>query len=337
MTEYSRYDIPQVRALVWCLISPGLVKESAVYPACASQQWCQDIYAILQPFLAQLDKQPAPLIEWLERQKSWRLGIRFEAYWSFILESLKNKAELKRYKSHIQVQENDPRKTYDQTMGEMDFVFQDKLKQLNHLELAVKFYCLKPDEFGFERLIGPNSNDWLERKLEHLFNKQLMLSNTQQGQKKLNDLFFLDQAAIENHSDCQHIGLVKGMIFLPVTAETELNDNEQAYINSNFLTGKWGTKDNWYLSDPGETGRWVMLEKLDWLVPQIYSSFYSNLEDHLYTAKEIAYKLRIHFNNTRRSVLIVHLQYEEAKSLWVEYQRVMVVDPYWPSFKRPEK
>ena len=189
INEYGRYVNPHVRALVWSLISPGLVREAAVYPACVSQQWCQQIYAKLQPFLQQLDQEPGPLIKWLEQYKSWRLGIRFEAYWSFILEQLQKQTEIKRYESHIQIQKIDLHKTYQQTLGEMDFVFLDKLKRLNHLEIAIKFYCLKPDEFGFERLIGPNSSDWLERKLEHLFNKQLPLSNTPEGQDKLHDLF----------------------------------------------------------------------------------------------------------------------------------------------------
>ena len=74
-----------------------------------------------------------------------------------------------------------------------------------------------------------------------------------------------------------------------------------------------------------------MLEKLDWLVPQVYST----LEDFLYTAKEIAYKIKIHFNTTRRSVLIVQVDYDEEQQLWLEQQRVMVVDSYWPTFLRP--
>ncbi|MCU7835719.1 MAG: DUF1853 family protein [gamma proteobacterium symbiont of Taylorina sp.] len=329
--EFSRYSDPQVRALVWCLISPGLVKEAAVYPACVTQQWCQKIYDTIQPFLAQLDKEPTPLIKWLDSQKSWRLGVRFEAYWSFIFAQLLKQSELEQYESHIQILTQNVHKGGHKTLGEMDFVYLDKKQQLNHLETAVKFYCLKPDEFGFERLIGPNGSDWLERKLEYLFNKQLLLSAMQQGQAELVNLFYPDKTENTIPVQCRQQGLVKGMIFFPVTGEGNLNDNESRYMNPNYLTGQWGTMDNWYLSDPGEIGRWVMLEKLDWLVPQVYSA----LEDHLYTAREMAYKLKIHFIQTRRSVLIVHLNYNEEQKLWLELQRVMVVDRYWPTFLRP--
>lgn len=331
--EYSRYKDPYVRALVWCLISPGLVKEVAVYPACVSQQWCLEIYEKIKPFLQQLDQDPTLLIKWLEKQKSWCLGIRFEAYWSFILEQLKKQSELERYESHIQIQGKETHKLYGQTLGEMDFVYLDKQKKLNHLEIAVKFYCLKSGKFGFERLLGPNGNDWLERKLEYLYKKQLPLSNIPEGREKLIDLFSPHESLDTNNFTCNQQGLVKGMIFFPVTGEGELNEKELSYINPHFLTGKWSTKDNWYLSDPGETGRWVMLEKLDWLVPQVYSSS----QDDLYTAKEIDYKIKIHFNGTRRSVLIVQVNYDEQQQLWLEQQRVMIVDKYWLTFMRPSK
>lgn len=324
--EYSQYQDPQVRALVWSLLSSGLVNESGEYPACVSAQWCHELYDNFRPFLKQLDNDPVELQQWLEQFKSWRLGIRFEAYWAFILEQLKKQNKLIHYTTHTQVQEQINNGPFKQTLGEMDFVYQDQNKQLHHLEIAAKFYLLKPDEFGFERLIGPNGGDWYERKLEHLFKKQLPLSNRSEAKKILAEDFDINVEEI----DCHHQGLIKGMIFLPVTGEGNLNDNEVKRLNPDCLMGTWGTINNWYLSDPGELGRWVMLDKLSWLVPQVYSS----QEETLYSAKEMAYKLKTHFHGTKRSVLIARLEYDEEHNLWLEQQRVMVVDKYWPSFKR---
>ncbi len=338
--EYSQYKDPQVRALVWSLLSPGLVNESGTYPACVSSQWCRQIYECIQPFLKQLDNDPTELRQWLERFKSWRLGIRFEAYWTFIFEQMKKQHEIISYAAHIQIQtrlnQSALKKTSFikapllKTLGEMDFVYQDNDKQLNHLEVAVKFYLLKHDEFGYERLIGPNGGDWYERKLEHLFKKQLPLSKTQEAKEKLSAQFDVEVDEI----NCRHQGLIKGMIFFPVTGEGCLNDNEKKCLNPDYFTGTWGTINNWYLSDPGELGRWVVLNKLAWLEPQVYAESYPGLEDMLYTAKEMAYKLKVHFHGTRRSVLIARLDYDEEHHLWLEQQRVMVVDKYWPVFKR---
>lgn len=318
---YSKFRQPQVRALVWSLLSPGLVPESSAYQANVTQQWCQDLYQQLEPVFLTLDNDPQPLIDWLAKYKSWRLGIRFEAYWSFILSQLESQGNLAQYAAHIQVNDQ-----IRQTRGEMDFVYIDNAQKLTHLELAVKFYLLKPDEFGFERLVGPNGQDWYERKLEHLFKKQLPLSKTEDAQKKIAETFELSP----DNLNCLQQGLIKGMIFLPIGIDTDFNNNEKQILNMQCQYGLWATIDNWYLADPGEIGRWVMLDKLDWLVPQVYSS----LEEELYTAKEMAYKLKIHFHKTKRSVLIVRLDYDEQDKIWLEQQRVMVVDHYWPSYKK---
>ncbi|GEM_PF-2263099 len=322
MSVYSQYRDPQVRALVWSLLSPGLVNPTQQYAACVRDTWCQDVYRTIQASLSALDNNPEELKVWLAQFQSWRLGIRFEAYWGFILYLLKKHHKLLACAEHIQVQ--DKSGAVNKTLGEMDFVYQDENRQLHHLELAAKFYLLKPDEFGFERLLGPNGGDWYERKLEHLFKKQLLLSTTAEAQSLLAERFSSTQL------HCQQHGLIKGMIFFPLISDAGLNENEKTIISSHCLTGTWGTINTWYLSDPGEIGRWIMLQKLDWLVPQVFSI----IDEQLYTAKEMSYKLKSHFHNSKRSVLLARLEYDQEQQLWLEQQRVMVVDKYWPEYKR---
>lgn len=79
-----------MRALVWSLLSSGLVNESGEYPACVSAQWSHELYDSIRPFLMQLDNDPVELQQCLEQFKSWRLGIRFEAYWAFIAMTYEN-------------------------------------------------------------------------------------------------------------------------------------------------------------------------------------------------------------------------------------------------------
>lgn len=333
--------------MVWSLLSPALAIKSEQYSACVSQSWCEQIYSQIKMNLEQLDRHPEPLLNWLEQYRSWRLGIRFEAYWAFILELLKQEQQVLAWASHIQINNNNrtlhkPGKNAvqaiqaehspgKQTMGELDFVYLDKQKQFYHLELAVKFYLLKPNEFGYERLIGPNGQDWYERKLIHLFEKQLALSASEQARDKLAqmDAFKLAQS---DEINCRQQGLIKGMLFLPVTGEAEFNAHEQQCINPDAITGLWATQDNWYLSDPGQLGRWVILEKLNWLVPQVFSS----VHDGLYSFKEMDYKIKIHFYATKRSLFIARMEYNEQQQLWLEQQRIMVVDRYWPSYKKPK-
>jgi len=231
------------------------------------------------------------------------------------------------------------KKNLTKTLGEIDYLYQDNNGQLNHLEIAVKFYLLKPDKFGFERLIGPNGSDWYERKLLHLFNKQLALSDLPEAKKLMHRFFYTDADGVSNHQhdeiNCHHQGLIKGMIFLPLSGAANFTEHEIQLLNPSCLKGYWGTINNWYLADPGETGRWLILDKLAWLEPQrIIPETISHSDDILYTAKEMAYKLKAHFHNTIRSVLIVQLEFDAEQNIWLEQQRVMVVDKYWPSFQR---
>ena len=332
--NYSQYQDPQVRALVWCLLSPGLVNESKTYSfaqaaAQKTKDWCQQMYQSLTPFLQQLDKNPEPLHQWLAKYQSWRLGIRFEAYWSFIFKQLVEQQTLAKCVDHIQVQANIgfSSKPLKQTLGELDYVYQDKKELLTHLEIAVKFYLLNPDAFGFERLLGPNGGDWFERKLGHLFEQQLAISQTNEAQLLLSEHFDISH---KETLQCQHQGLIKGMIFFPLADDGRFNAHETDLINKYCLTGFWGNINNWYLSDPLEIGCWLMIDKLAWLEPQIYSQ----KNEKMYSAKEMQYKLKAHFHNSVRSVLLAHLVYDEQSKLWQEQQRVMVVDKYWPSFKR---
>ena len=336
--EYSQYHEPQVRALVWSMISPGLVNESDLYSTCVSSKWCFELYESLRPFLKALDSDPTELIQWLEKYKSWRLGIRFEAYWAFAIQQLIRQGELLAYSDHIQVQtqlnpQRNPqlnKNTFKTTLGEIDFIYEDQSNQLHHLEVAVKFYLLKPGGVGFERLIGPNGGDWYERKLEHLFKKQLPLSEIPEAKQLIAEQFKRDVKQV----DCRQQGMIKGMIFFPITGEGYLNENEKQRLNPGMQSGIWGTISNWYLSDPGELARWVVLDKLDWLVPQIYSATDLKRDDKIYTMKEMKYKLKSHFYSSRRSLLIAQMNYDQSSGLWLEQQRVMVVDKYWPVFKR---
>ena len=64
------------------------------------------------------------------------------------------------------------------TLGEMDYLFRDKAAQLVHLETAVKFYLHLPSQpYNGSHLVGPNSNDSFQQKLDRLLNHQLKLTD----------------------------------------------------------------------------------------------------------------------------------------------------------------
>lgn len=63
------------------------------------------------------------------------------------------------------------------TVGEIDFLFRDSCGQTLHLETAVKFYLHLPDAtHQGSRLVGPNPNDFFERKVDRMLTRQLSIS-----------------------------------------------------------------------------------------------------------------------------------------------------------------
>jgi len=74
--------------------------------------------------------------------------------------------------------ENIQLKEGKQTIGELDFIIQNKeTKEVSHVELAYKFYLYDPSisEVAIQNWIGPNRRDSLVEKLDKLRNKQFPL------------------------------------------------------------------------------------------------------------------------------------------------------------------
>lgn len=75
------------------------------------------------------------------------------------------------------------------TLGELDFLLKHtETQQLIHVELACKFYLYDPYRKGnneYCHWVGPNRNDFLDRKIEKLKDKQLPLLQHPECQKLL--------------------------------------------------------------------------------------------------------------------------------------------------------
>ncbi|MFK5894163.1 MAG: DUF1853 family protein, partial [Pseudomonadota bacterium] len=175
LSFYFQFTNKYVRALAWILKSPGLLST----PLGTTSQLVDNHWAeqLSDEWLIELDKHPQALIEWVNKKPSFRLGIHFESLLLFIFHHLQKQNLIENLNHNLPV--------YDeahQTLGELDLVYFDKQKQQRfHWENTVKFYLFRPQEFSFERWLGPNGSDWLQRKLEHLFLRQLGITNSIEG------------------------------------------------------------------------------------------------------------------------------------------------------------
>ena len=99
------------------------------------------------------------------------------------------------------------------TIGEIDFLLENGYGRTLHLEVAVKFFLHLADVAGLQgkrALIGPNPADNLHRKLEHLQQHQLPLS--ERLEQKVDDRKMMMLGRIHHHFratpplDCRKLG-----------------------------------------------------------------------------------------------------------------------------------
>jgi hypothetical protein len=173
MPSINQFRHRVVRDLAWVIASPPLISGLKQSVTQNSTLWLDHVFCINEfeacfSALLQLDKNPHPLIKQLEALKSKRLGYRFEAFINYWLQISPNFTLIDH---NIQIIEN------KQTLGEVDFIIQDKhSKAIIHLEVAVKFYLgTAPYEDDF-RWFGTNTNDQLGKKQQHLTKHQTQLS-----------------------------------------------------------------------------------------------------------------------------------------------------------------
>jgi hypothetical protein len=323
---YLQFKNKHVRSLVWVLKSPNMLAKSlGKNSQLVDHNWGSSIIESSMQWLKDLDDNPQPLLEWINKKPSYRLGIRFEALISFIFQHLVKQQSIDNFSANIPI--------YDEahkTLGELDLVYYDtQLKQRFHWENAIKYYLFNPKEYSFERWVGPNGADWLERKLDHLFSRQLGISNTIEAKIALGDCFTKDQ----NKTELNKRAFIKGYLLMPLSLpnliEVPFNHEEKELISKTCLKGYWGFSDQFHLADPEQKGRWRMIEKLDWLTPQVYPY----QDDDMLKPNEMSMKIKFHFMKSKRSMLIAHFLLDEETQLWLENKRVMIVDKLWPSYK----
>lgn len=104
--------------------------------------------------------------------------------------------------SHVQIFDTNKR-----TLGEMDFILFDRVNGRHiHLELAVKFYLARETSDGWQ-FPGPNANDNWQRKLDHMQQHQLILSQMPEARSLLHARFNIETIEAQQ--------LVYGCLFVP--------------------------------------------------------------------------------------------------------------------------
>jgi hypothetical protein len=221
--------------LEWCINSPGLISgddSSIIWP---DDNWFKSIRVS-----EQITHFPQP-----RHSHHFRLGKHFEA---LLICWLQQDDKFSLIEANRQVFEK------KRTVGEFDLLL-SHLGQIEHWEVAIKFYLGLPDTRKANHWHGPNTTDRLDLKYKHLSNHQLKLTSNPFGKQTLEALK-LKVSVVR--------GIVKGRLFYPwrqyLSGEFEMPD----IVNKNHEKGWWIDETD----IPNDSfKRVVYLEKQHWLSP----------------------------------------------------------------------
>ncbi|NLS11583.1 DUF1853 family protein [Vibrio sp. SM6] len=167
-----------------------------------------------------------------------RLGF---VYQSLISSLLQNTPRYTRVAEELQLNDQ-----HGRTVGAIDFLLRDNdSQQIEHWEVAIKFYLLHQN-----RWYGPNAKDRLDKKIDHMVNRQLTLTQSPEFIAQFKD--------IEPHA---HHAIIQGRLYVNPFEPAPIPSQCAGFeLNANQSIGYWCFEHQ--LSQLVEPI--YPLEKLDW-------------------------------------------------------------------------
>ena len=235
----NQFKHRSVRDLAWVIASPPLVSGDIDGVRWWTHEECLSEFNDCLAELHALDKQPKPLIDFLDAIKNKKLGSVFEGLIQFWISISPNYQE----KVHnLQIIED------KHTYGEVDFIIEElATSEIIHLEVAVKFYLGSEPYTDAYRWFGTTTFDQLGKKIDHLRVQQTQLSKNYPEQLKTHFKKPIDQ---------RHC-IVKGRLFYPRNSDTAPQNLKLA---ENHLRGRWC-----YVSERDESNKVIKINKSHWL------------------------------------------------------------------------
>lgn len=216
---WQQYKTPCVRQLAFCLASPNIIQEIPEelelqhHFELHQETFWQSIFEQYQPRLAALDRDPSPLLIFLQQLKSTRLGLRFERLLLFWFND-------HAYHCFTLLGHSIQQICGKQTLGELDFVvFNRETQHVEHWEVAIKYYLAK-GHYHLDQWYGLNNKDTLARKLTHFSAQQFQFNEVLQ------------------HGIDKKYAVIKGQLFCPIHQDPK---QLPSWVNQQRRIGFWGS------------------------------------------------------------------------------------------------
>ena len=238
-----------VQNLAWAIGGPSLIRSMEGMEALDDSFFSAALQERLS-WLKQIDQDPSELEAFLGDPPTGRLGIYFERLVSFWL---RHDPEYELIAENLQVREG------GHTYGAFDFILRNSAGQVQHWELAIKYYLKRFEGDDWSVWVGPNKIDRLDKKLQRMRDHQLPLSSGDLGKQTLRDVGVTQLS--------QRRAFVKGMLFRKWNEEAKA----PAMATANQPEGLWvELSDVVACGEALEASAWMRRDKPDWLVPAVY-------------------------------------------------------------------
>jgi hypothetical protein len=280
-------NVAAVRHLTWCLFSSPLAELQTEQTLHISPT------AELTKWLDSLNKNPQHLLEYIQQNNHRLLGSYFECLWQYYFKYSPNTQLLAH---HVQItpslhapHENSRQTNGKKTLGELDILALIDNKPF-HVELAVKFYLLIPNETGAQakHWIGPQTRDRLDLKLDTLNRKQLPFLHHPATQKAL------EQRGLAQ--EYESAVALKGYLFSPFNSDFTPPTESVTNLTSTNM-GQWihASNVNNILKSQSDETRWCIIEKHNWLGP-VTTGQAMEEQIELLNTQQVRFKVLSHFN-----------------------------------------
>jgi hypothetical protein len=255
LADLHDYRQPLVRDMAWALRASPLLAPRSNDVQWLGPGWCERAWRDYRPRLEALDADPAALQTHLAGQRDKRLGSHFESLLAFWLADPANSL-YRLVASHIPIRDG------NRTLGELDFLVQDKASgRFQHWEVAVKFYLGVKAGGDYHHWVGPGLGDRLDLKVSHLLQHQLSLTGHPAARAALETL---------GVSHCTSACLLKGRLFYPLDVE-QLAWQPMAAC-PRHETGWWLPAGDFPARFDAAALDWLPLPREHWLTPLVAGS-----------------------------------------------------------------
>lgn len=281
----------------WAVFGPSLLS----YPFSTDYIQDEKHAEAINALLLQFDRQSSDVDAHFNSLGKMPMGKYFEQLLFYILE---------RDERYEVIAKNLPVRKGKDTVGEIDLILKNaRTHQLEHWEIALKYYLQSQPSEDHSVMLGPNAIDNLAKKMLKLTQHQLPLTTD------------LTSFGISDTQSVADRLFIKGQFFYKLGYKHGCNIFPNA-ANPTHEKGWWC-----YLSYmdmiPDQNLRWTTILKPNWIGHTESGSihnllYFSDLKD----------SLRQHFQGEIHSVLCVGLQ--EENGLWKEVSRGFVVNNDWP-------